>query len=95
MYQCGYAGNTQEIVEASSFWHDNGEMKATCTAMVTPHTFYILSGIILHHKGITMDELYCVDPQWLCATMANVITVQERNPFQKNGIGILCVIMCM
>ena len=36
-----------------------------------------------------MDELYCIDPQWLCAVMANVITVQERNPFQKNGIASL------
>ena len=33
-----------------------------------------------------MDELYCIDPQWLCAMLAKVVTVQETNPFQNNGI---------
>lgn len=84
VFQQGYGGSVQEIVEASSFWHDNGEMEATCAA-IDNSSIQCPPGIILHHKGIIMDELYCVDPQWLCAVMANVITVQEKNPFQKNG----------
>ena len=33
VFQCGFAGSVQEIVEASSFWHDNGEIEATCAAV--------------------------------------------------------------
>ena len=33
VFQCGYAGTAQEIVEATSFWHDNGEIETTCAAV--------------------------------------------------------------
>ena len=35
-----------------------------------------------------MEELYCIDPQWLCAMLAKVVTVREKNPFHKNGMRI-------
>ena len=44
-----------------------------------------LSGILLHYDDSLLNDLYFVNPQWLCSLMADVVTVQERNPFQKNG----------
>jgi len=43
-------------------------------------------GIMLHFDDTLLSDLYFVNPQWLCSLMANVITIQERNPFQKNGM---------
>lgn len=37
-----------------------------------------------------LSDLYFVDPQWLCSMLANVITVQAKNPFQKNGTFFTC-----
>jgi len=28
-----------------------------------------------------LSELYFLDPEWLCALMAHIITVREMNPF--------------
>ena len=47
--------------------------------------FYSLPGILLHFDDSLLSDLYFVNPQWLCSMLANVVTVQERNPFQKNG----------
>ena len=44
-----------------------------------------LPGILLHFDDSLLSDLYFVNPQWLCSMLANVVTVQERNPFQKNG----------
>ena len=45
----------------------------------------LIPGIMLHFDDALLSDLYFVNPQWLCSLMANVITVQEKNPFQKNG----------
>lgn len=45
-------------------------------------------GILLHYDDPSLVDLYFVDPQWLCSILACVVTVQERNPFQKNGKGM-------
>ena len=31
----------------------------------------------------SLSDLYFVDPQWLCSMLAKVVTVQERNRYQK------------
>lgn len=43
-------------------------------------------GILLHYEDPALSDLYFVDPQWLCTMLACVVTVQEKNPFQKNGM---------
>ena len=44
------------------------------------------NGLLLHYEDSSLlSDLYFVDPQWLCSMLAKVITVQEKNPFQKNG----------
>ena len=44
------------------------------------------NGILLHFDDSSvLSDLYFVDPQWLCSKLAKVITVQQHNPYQKNG----------
>ena len=45
-------------------------------------------GTILHYKDRThnLNELYFIDPRWLCDMMAKVITIREKNPFVHSGI---------
>ena len=45
-------------------------------------------GTILHYddRSHSLNELYFIDPRWLCDMMSKVVTVRERNPFVKNGI---------
>ena len=45
-------------------------------------------GSLLHYddRKNNLDDLYFVDPRWLCDLMSTVVTIEERNPFIKNGI---------
>ena len=45
-------------------------------------------GSLLHYddRKNNLDDLYFVDPRWLCDMMSVMVTVKERNPFIKNGI---------
>ena len=44
------------------------------------------NGILLHFDDSSLlSDLYFLDPQWLCSTLAKVITIQRHNPYQKNG----------
>ena len=49
-------------------------------------TFLHENGILLHYDDSSLlSDLYFLDPQWLCSNLAKVITVQQKNPFQKSG----------
>ena len=45
-------------------------------------------GALLHYddRKHNLDDLYFVDPRWLCDLMSTVVTVQQRNPYVKQGI---------
>ncbi|KAL5463452.1 hypothetical protein EMCRGX_G032347 [Ephydatia muelleri] len=45
-------------------------------------------GTLLHYddRSHNLDELYFIDPKWLCQMMAKIVTVKERNPFLIEGI---------
>ena len=45
-------------------------------------------GTLLHYddRSHNLDELYFIDPRWLCKMMAKIVTVKERNPFIVDGI---------
>ena len=45
-------------------------------------------GSLLHYdeRKNNLDDLYFVDPCWLCKMMSLMVTVNERNRFIKNGI---------
>ena len=61
--------------------HDDDELQ-TATIFLTN------VGSLLHYddRSHNLNELYFVDPRWLCDMMSKVITIRERNPFVKNGI---------
>ena len=44
------------------------------------------NGVLLHYDDATLDDLYFLDPQWLCDFLSSIITVREINPFATNGI---------
>ena len=45
-------------------------------------------GALLHYddRKDNLDDLYFVDPRWLCDLMSTVVTVKQRNPYVKQGI---------
>ena len=45
-------------------------------------------GTLLHYddRSHNLDELYFIDPRWLCEMMAKIVTIRERNPFIVDGI---------
>ena len=45
-------------------------------------------GSLLHYddRKNNLDDLYFVDPRWLCDMMSTVVTIEQRNPYVKNGI---------
>ena len=45
-------------------------------------------GALLHYddRKHNLDDLYFVDPRWLCDPMSTVITVKQRNPYVRQGI---------
>lgn len=44
------------------------------------------SGILLHYEDSSLlNDLYFINPQWLCSMLAKLITVKEYNPFQRQG----------
>lgn len=46
------------------------------------------NGILLHYNDHLrgLNNLYFIDPAWLCDMLAEVITVPEKNAFARNGI---------
>lgn len=44
------------------------------------------SGILLHFEDSSLlNDLYFINPQWLCSMLAKLVTVRENNPFQRQG----------
>ena len=45
-------------------------------------------GALLHYddRKHNLDDLYFVDPRWLCDLMSMVVTVKQGNPYVKQGI---------
>ena len=45
-------------------------------------------GALLHYddRKHNLDDLYFVDPCWLCDLMSTIVTIKERNPYVKQGI---------
>ena len=45
-------------------------------------------GSLLHYddRKNNLDDLYFVDPRWLCDMMSTVVTIHEKNPYINNGI---------
>ena len=61
--------------------HDDEELK-TATLFLTD------IGALLHYddRSHNLNELYFVNPRWLCDMMAKVVTIKEKKPFLRTGI---------
>ena len=86
------AGKMEPILHAEEFKslvqrlnipdiHDQDELK-TATLFLTE------VGTILHYddRSHNLNELYFIEPRWLCDMMAKIVTVPQHNPFIINGI---------
>ncbi len=49
----------------------------------------LYTGILLHYDDPALSDVYFIDPQWLCSMLACVVTIHEKNSFQKNGMRIM------
>jgi len=60
--------------------------------------FYLL-GILLHYDDINLQDIYFLDPQWLCDVLASVVTIREINSLAKSGrfnsVLVQCVCLCV
>eukprot|EP00117_Sycon_ciliatum_P025517 scpid2720/ scgid5797/ Leucine-rich repeat serine/threonine-protein kinase 1 len=43
-------------------------------------------GVLLHYEEPALQDLYFINPQWLCQTLSRVIAVKEVNSFAKKGV---------
>ena len=44
-------------------------------------------GVLLHYNDYLrgLNNLYFIDPSWLCDVIALIVTVREKNPFVRDG----------
>ena len=85
-------GNHEPIMHAAEFQKMVRELNLVdiqdedelCTATHFLHEV----GALLHYddRKHNLDDLYFVDPSWLCDLMSTVVTVKQRNPYVKQGI---------
>lgn len=56
--------------------------------LLTAAQFLHDNGVLLHYNDHLrgLNNLYFIDPAWLCDMLAEVITVPEKNAFARNGI---------
>ena len=67
----------EEMYQASSF-HDSAELNQATQ-------FLHENGVLLHYDDINLQNVYFLDPQWLCDVLANVVTIREINSLAKCG----------
>ena len=37
----------------------------------------LILGVLLHYDDVSLQDLYFLDPQWLCDILANIVTIRE------------------
>ena len=42
-------------------------------------------GILLHYDEVHLQDVYFLDPQWLCDMLASIITIRQINSLAKSG----------
>lgn len=49
------------------------------------HFNFFSPGVLLHYDEVHLQDVYFLDPQWLCDMLANIITIREINGLAKSG----------
>jgi hypothetical protein len=44
------------------------------------------NGLLIHYNDVALNDLFFLDPQWLCDILATVVTIREINPFAAKGL---------
>lgn len=44
------------------------------------------NGILIHYNDVALNDLFFLDPQWLCDVLSTVVAIREINPFAAKGI---------
>lgn len=44
------------------------------------------NGILIHYNDVALNDLFFLDPQWLCNVLSTVVAIREINPFAAKGI---------
>ena len=78
-----HSGDFKEMVRSLKLvdLQDDDELKTV--------TYFLHEvGSLLHYddRRHNLDDLYFIDPQWLCKLMSAVVTVEQKNPYLKHGI---------
>ncbi|XP_038076820.1 leucine-rich repeat serine/threonine-protein kinase 1-like [Patiria miniata] len=47
------------------------------------------NGILLHYEDSMLSDYFFLDPQWLCDTLAKIVTIPEINPDVKKGVMLI------
>lgn len=47
--------------------------------------FVVMLGVLLHYDEVNLQDVYFLDPQWLCDMLASIITIREINSLAKSG----------
>lgn len=85
-----------ELNQATQFLHENGIKSLPCNVdstslrlLVYCVSFCCLStGVLLHYDDVSLQDVYFLDPQWLCDILANVVTIREINSLARCGMWI-------
>ncbi len=67
----------EEMFQTTGF-HDSAELSQATQ-------FLHENGVLLHYDDISLQDIYFLDPQWLCDVLANVVTIREINSLAKCG----------
>lgn len=59
------------------------------TELLQATQFLHENGILLHYNDVNLQDVYFLDPQWLCDVLANVVTIREINSLAKSGQCVL------
>ena len=43
------------------------------------------NGVLLHYDDVNLQDVYFLDPQWLCDILANVVSIREINRMARAG----------
>ena len=80
MYNVAFFNHRKELSDVGYSFEDDFEQVSS---------FLHENGVLLHYDDSSLlHELYFINPQWLCKTVAKIITIGHVNPYSSKGVCI-------